>query len=79
MTSNWNAFGVKPTRGKKGYMKARLSTVYSSIYGYLWKSMFRMSAQRVGILQPHPLSHKQYFSCSFRDCRARQRHTIMQE
>lgn len=55
----------RETDEKQGYMKARLSTVYSSIYGYLWKSMFRMSAQRVGILQPHPLSHKQYFSCSF--------------
>ena len=44
----------RETDEKQGYMKARLSTVYSTIYGYLWKSMFRMSAQRVGILQPHP-------------------------
>lgn len=44
---------------------ARLSTIYSSIYGYLWKLLFKTNADRAGIIQPHPLHNKCFFSTSF--------------
>ncbi len=42
----------------------RLSNTYSKLYGYMWELMFEINADRVFVIQPHPLSDRQYISVS---------------
>lgn len=44
--------------------KKKLSNNYSMIYGYLHKLVYDLNADRVFIIQPHPLSDKQFISIS---------------
>lgn len=45
-----------------------LSEVHSKIYAYLWRILFSIDADRVYIIQPHPLIDKQYISVSYEVC-----------
>jgi len=44
--------------------KALLSEIYSRLYGYMWKLLLSVDADRVFIIQPHPLADKQFISVS---------------
>lgn len=44
--------------------RARLSSSLSELYGYLWKLMHVIDADRIFIMQPHPLHDKQFISIS---------------
>lgn len=44
--------------------KAKLSETYSKLYAYMWKLLFAVEADRVFIIQPHPMIDKQYISVS---------------
>lgn len=50
---------------KRRAENARLSAAFGRIYGYLWKSLFQIDADRVSIIQPHPLADKKLISVSF--------------
>lgn len=44
--------------------KTALSDIYSRLYGYMWKLLFSIDADRVFIIQPHPLTDKHFISVS---------------
>ena len=44
--------------------KSKLREVFSRLYGYMWKLLLQTEADRVYIIQPHPLSDKQFISVS---------------
>ena len=44
--------------------KAKLRETFSRLYGYMWKLLLSVEADRVYIIQPHPLADKQFISVS---------------
>lgn len=44
--------------------RAKLSETYSKLYAYMWKLLFAVDADRVFIIQPHPMVDRQYISVS---------------
>lgn len=44
--------------------KSKLRETFSRLYGYIWKLLLNLEADRVFIIQPHPLSDKQFISVS---------------
>ena len=44
--------------------KAKLSDIYGKLYAYMWKLTYSIDADRVYIIQPHPLRDKQFISIS---------------
>jgi len=54
----------KEDKQKHDKEKAVLSEVYARLYGYMWKLLLSTDADRVFIIQPHPLTDKQFISVS---------------
>ena len=44
--------------------KSKLRETFSRLYGYMWKLLLSVEADRVYIIQPHPLADKQFISVS---------------
>lgn len=44
--------------------KAKLSDTYAKLYAYLWRLLYSIDADRIFILQPHPLHDRQFISIS---------------
>lgn len=44
--------------------KAKLSDAYAKLYAYLWRLLYTIDADRIFILQPHPLCDRQFISIS---------------
>jgi hypothetical protein len=45
--------------------QAKLNRTYSYIFGYLWSLQHSLDAERICIVQPHPLNDRQYVSVTF--------------
>jgi len=45
--------------------RRKLNYAYSLVYGYLWHLIYKIDADRISIIQPHPLEDRQYISISF--------------
>ena len=56
-------FQVESEKHNDSY--AKLSNVYSHLYGYLWSLMYAIDADRINIVQPHPENNRQFISVSF--------------
>jgi len=43
----------------------QIQNIYSHLYGYVWNLLYKIDADRVSIVQPHPENDRQYISVSF--------------
>jgi len=50
-------------REKMQYLQ--LQNIYSHLYGYIWNLLYKIDADRISIIQPHPEHDMQYISVSF--------------